>query len=547
MRGALNMLSRLNVTRLALVTVSVFALGLVVPTSAAAKSSDWGQGTGPMPPPSAPASATGGETVAYAVPRNAPSPDVEIVLPEPLPPSAVAMYQRILAAQSAGAFSEADRLISRLDDSTLVGPVLAQRYLSNNYITKPAELLAWYAQYSSQPEAPDIYALMRHKLRADQMPPAPVVALLPEATTTAGAAARPVAAPDSYSWHRQFMSGIQAWEKGDLSAAASAFDSSAAMAGISSDERAASQFWAARAALRMQQPEAYLNWLHQAAWSGDTFYGMLAGRLLGQGFGPTGIAATLTEADITAVDATPDGHLAFALLQIGADDQAAVALRALWPQIQANPALGRAVMAVAARAGLVDVTIAIASQLPNPVDEIAGARLPLPALHPDGGFTVDPALVYAVARTESGFNETAVSRCGARGLMQLMPVTASYVRRQEGVSGSLDDPSANLALGQGYIRYLGAQPGIKGNLLAILASYNAGPNAVAGWTSQDEGDPLLFIETIPNDETRRFVRQVMADSWLYAEEIGLKPESLDQLAEGDFPTLNQNFYTASAN
>ena len=541
------MLSRLNVTRLALATVSVFALGLVVPTSAAAKSSDWGQGTGPMPPPSAPASATGGETVAYAVPRNAPSPDVEIVLPEPLPPSAVAMYQRILAAQSAGAFSEADRLISRLDDPTLVGPVLAQRYLSNNYITKPAELLAWYAQYSSQPEAPDIYALMQHKLRADQMPPAPVVALLPEATITAGAAARPVSAPDSYSWHRQFMSGIQAWEKGDLSAAATAFDSSAAMAGISSDERAASQFWAGRAALRMQQPEAYLNWLHQAAWSGDTFYGMLAGRLLGQGFGPTGIAATLTEADITAVDATPDGHLAFALLQIGADNQAAVALRALWPQIQASPALGRAVMAVAARAGLVDVTIAIASQLPNPVDEIAGARLPLPALHPDGGFTVDPALVYAVARTESGFNETAVSRCGARGLMQLMPVTASYVRRQEGVSGSLDNPSANLALGQGYIRYLGAQPGIKGNLLAILASYNAGPNAAAGWTSQDEGDPLLFIENIPNDETRRFVRQVMADSWLYAEEIGLKPESLDQLAEGDFPTLNQNFYTAAAN
>jgi soluble lytic murein transglycosylase-like protein len=457
------------------------------------------------------------------------------------------MYQRILAAQSAGAFSEADRLISRLDDTTLLGPVLAQRYLSNNYISKPAELLAWYAKYASQPEAPDIYALMQHKLRADQMPAAPVVSLLPEATITAGAAARPVSAPDSYSWHRQFMAGIQAWEKNDLTAAAAAFDASAGMAGISSDDRAASQFWAARAALRLQQPEAYLNWLHQAAWAGDTFYGMLSARLLGQGFGPTGIAATLTEADITAVDATPDGHLAFALLQIGADDQAAVALRALWPTIQANPELGRAVMAVAARAGLVDVTIAIARQLPSPVDEIAGARLPLPALHPSGGFTVDPALVYALARTESGFNVNAVSRCGARGLMQLMPVTASYVRRQEGVSGSLNDPSANLALGQGYIRYLSDQPGIKDNLLAILASYNAGPNAAAGWTSQDDSDPLLFIETIPNDETRRFVRQVMADSWLYAEEIGLKPESLDQLAQGEFPTLNANVYTASAN
>jgi soluble lytic murein transglycosylase-like protein len=216
--------------------------------------------------------------------------------------------------------------------------------------------------------------------------------------------------------------------------------------------------------------------------------------------------------------------------------------------MQANPDLGRSVMAVAARAGLVDVTIAIAGALPAPTSEIAGAQLPLPALHPVGGFTVDPALVYALARTESGFDAQAVSRCGARGLMQLMPETANYVRREEGVTGSLSDASDNLALGQGYIRYLGQQPGIDNNLLAILASYNAGPGAAAAWYSQlqDDSDPLVFIETIPNDETRRFVRQVLADSWLYAEEIGLKPDSLDELAEGNFPLLDQNFATADA-
>ena len=101
-----------------------------------------------------------------------------------------------------------------------------------------------------------------------------------------------------------------------------------------------------------------------------------------------------------------------------------MALRALWPQIRDDPDFGRSVMAVAARAGLVDVTVALAGDLPNPVDEIAGASLPLPALHPANGFTIDPALVYALTRTESGFDADAVSPVGARGLMQLMPETA---------------------------------------------------------------------------------------------------------------------------
>jgi len=543
------MLSRLNATRLALAAMSVFAFGLVHPTNAAAKSPDTGQGSGSMPLPSAPPSVIGGDSVAYAVPRNAPGPDVEIVLPEPLSPSAVAIYQRILTLQDNGQYSEADRLMSRLDDASLFGPVLAARYLSPDYRASTTELLSWYGLYSAQPAAPAIYALLQHRLPAASLPPPPGILLLPEATLTASGAAPPVASRDNSAWHRRFMTGITDWEAGDLADAATDFDATAVMPGISPDDQAASQFWAARAALRLQQPGQYLNWLHQAAWNADTFYGMLAGRLLGQGFGPTGISATLTEADITAVDATPNGHLAFALIQLGETDQSALALRALWPDIQANPDLGRAVMAVAARAGLLDVEIALAGQLPSPVDEIAGARLPLPALHPVGGFTVDPALVYALARTESGFDAHAVSRCGARGLMQLMPETASYVRRTQGVSGSLGDPSENLALGQGYIRYLGEQPGINNNLLAILASYNAGPGAAAAWFSslQDDSDPLVFIETIPNDETRRFVRQVLADSWLYSEEIGLQPDSLNQLAEGNFPRLSMNAFADAGN
>jgi soluble lytic murein transglycosylase-like protein len=476
--------------------------------------------------------------VAYAVPRNAPSSDVEIVLPQPLAPSDVAIYQRLL---SGGSAAEVSHLADNLADPSLLGPVLAARYLSAPRNVTPAELTAWWTKYSDSPAAPDIFDLMQHKLRRADIPDAPQVTLLPEETLTPSSAAVAVAAPDSAAWHVEFMTGLAAWQRGDLTTASQIFAQTAQMGGISDDDRAASEFWAARAALRMQQPEQYLNWLHQAAWAQDTFYGMLAGRLLGQGFSSGATApAPLTEADITAVDAIPEGHLAFELMQVGLNDQAALALRALWPQIQADPALARSVMAVATRAGMADISIAIASTLPSPVDEIAGARLPLPALHPRGGFTVDPALIYALARTESGFDANAVSRCGARGLMQLMPVTACVIRRVENVDGEINDPAGNLAIGQAYLHFLARQPGINGNLLAVLASYNAGPNAAAAWYGAltDTSDPLLFLETIPNNETRRFVRQVMADSWLYAEEIGLKPKSLDELAEGDFPPLD---------
>jgi soluble lytic murein transglycosylase-like protein len=490
------------------------------------------------------------DTVAYAVPRNAPSPDMEVILPQPLPPSATAQYGRILALQDQGDYQAADAMIGRLDDTTLLGPILAERYLSARYVTSAAELTAWLGQYGGQPAAPAIFALLKKKSpRSTISLASPQLVLLPEVTLTPASAARPSLVPDNGAWRHVFVRGLADWKNGDIAAAQPLFVRAANMTNISDDDRAAAAFWSARAALRLEKPNDYLNWLRQASAPSDTFYGMLAGRLLGEGFGPTGIAATLTEADITAVDATPDGHLAFALLQLGETGQAATALRALWPDMQNDPGFAHSVMAVAARAGLVDVAVAIAGQTPANDNDIADARLPLPALHPNGGFTVDPPLVYALTRTESGFDSQAVSPAGARGLMQLMPVTANFIARNQGIAGTTSNPASNLALGQGYIHYLGQQPGINENLLAILASYNAGPGAAANWYNalQADSDPLVFIETIPNDQTRRFVRQVLADSWIYAEEIGLRPYSLDDIAEGNFPQLGNYNALAAAN
>jgi soluble lytic murein transglycosylase len=71
----------------------------------------------------------------------------------------------------------------------------------------------------------------------------------------------------------------------------------------------------------------------------------------------------------------------------------------------------------------------------------------------------------------------------------------------------------------------------------VLAAYNAGPGNLSKWLPAHghRDDPFLFIEAIPIDETRDFVRRVLAFSWIYASRLGLPAPSLDELAAGSFP------------
>ena len=79
-------------------------------------------------------------------------------------------------------------------------------------------------------------------------------------------------------------------------------------------------------------------------------------------------------------------------------------------------------------------------------------RFPVPRLRPAGGFSVDPALVYALTRIEFNFDPAAMSPAGARGLMQIMPVTAQYIMGDlSSMPDRLHDPASNLEIGQRYI------------------------------------------------------------------------------------------------
>ena len=98
----------------------------------------------------------------------------------------------------------------------------------------------------------------------------------------------------------------------------------------------------------------------------------------------------------------------------------------------------------------------------------------------------------------------------------------------------------NLAIGQSYVMYLATMDGVNGDLIRLLGSYNAGPTSFVRMQAAmpEMTDPLLFIESIPNDETRGFVARALAYSWIYAERgCTLPAPSLDTLSAGEWPTV----------
>ena len=107
---------------------------------------------------------------------------------------------------------------------------------------------------------------------------------------------------------------------------------------------------------------------------------------------------------------------------------------------------------------------------------------------------LEPALLRAIIQVESNFNYRAVSRVGARGLMQIMPFTA----KELGSKKALDhrNPRANILAGAHYFRSLINRFG--GNLRLAIAAYNAGPSAV----KKHNGIP-------PFTETQKYVVRVM--------------------------------------
>lgn len=142
---------------------------------------------------------------------------------------------------------------------------------------------------------------------------------------------------------------------------------------------------------------------------------------------------------------------------------------------------------------------------------------------------VDIALLWGVGRQESRFSPHVGSSAGAIGLLQLMPATASELAGAEQRAEALRNPAHNARLGARYLRQLLEQ--WQQHPFLAVASYNAGPGAVASWRSaafpDPQQEPELWAEAIPYPETRLYVKKVLGNLWSYRL-LQLQPEAICQ-------------------
>jgi soluble lytic murein transglycosylase-like protein len=476
------------------------------------------------------------------------------------------IYASAFEAADKGDFATARSEAEKASDATLLGHLELRRLLSPRHKATYAELTAWLEQYGDLTGAEKIYTLA-NKRRPEGTPEPKEPAgrtsahrweLLqaiedPDADRAAarsrdhGPAAREhyyggrveeayAAAVES---GERWIAGLSAYRLNDYPEALRRFDAVARDSDESEWLRAGAAFWAARAAVAAGSPGVAPDYLRMAAAYPTTFYGLIAGRQLGLSLALAAEDPRVQRA-VYGRDAEPDlgefirenvrARRAAALAQVGLLADAATELRAAMAACETEEDRARwialAVALDAPMAGLQD----------GQGRRFVAADYPTPVLAPQGGFTLDPALVYAIVRQESRFNPAARSHAGATGLMQLLPSTAAWFSGDPRLKrpGALRNPATNLRVGQDYFSYLLEKDYVGHDLLRAVAAYNGGSGGLlkALESLGPDADPLMLIESHPFAETRNYVERVMAGYWIYRQMFGADTLSLDALASG---------------
>jgi soluble lytic murein transglycosylase len=466
---------------------------------------------------------------------------------------------------------EAARASARqAQDRVLLGQVEFERLFHADYSATYEELAAWLEEYSDLPCAPRAYNLALRR-RPDGAPEPKRPAGVGERTwNSVVAAGGGSAEEDPMKAARVLLNhddltgavttgeqigdwwtvGLAQYRLGEFGRATTAFERVLDDPTEDGWVRSGAAFWAARSAARSSQQDRVQPLLRRSAAWPATFYGQISLRQLGEepvieNMGPQPYGgATLQRASYTAeepigVDAAeldafvrsdPRARRTVAYYEIGrrtdARDELRTGLRSalndrarrLWA------GLGRALGPRITGSG-------------DDIRRIDANRYPQPVIEPDGGFTIERSLVYAIARKETDFNARARSSVGAYGLMQVMPTTAAELSGDSGFVSDperLFEPSVNARLGQAYVNRVMAMPAINGDLLRAASSYNAGPGPMVAAVRKlgHEADPLLLIETIDVPQAREYVEKVVAAYWIYQRMNGRPLHTLDAVASG---------------
>jgi soluble lytic murein transglycosylase len=140
---------------------------------------------------------------------------------------------------------------------------------------------------------------------------------------------------------------------------------------------------------------------------------------------------------------------------------------------------------------------------------------------------LDPAYMYGLIRQESRFIVAAKSGVGASGLMQVMPATAAWTAKKLSIDYSpetITDRRTNLRIGAGYLKLV--LDDFQGMQALAAAAYNAGPSRPRRWREGTRLDAAAWVENIPFNETRDYVKKVLSNAVVYAHVLGGKPLSI---------------------
>ena len=290
------------------------------------------------------------------------------------------------------------------------------------------------------------------------------------------------------------------------------------------------RYWRARAAAATMGEDAAAPMFGEIAGLRD-YYGYLAADRLKQPYHLNVRPSPLDPAAQTALAAQPALIRAHELFDCDMADEAA----AEWTTALdgADTAMKVQAALLASRWGWYSQSISTLAQT-GEFDDVT-LRYPRPyldAVSQAGKLAQLPQdWILAVMRQESLFRKDAVSRADARGVMQMVPATASAIARRWHLSSpgrdGLFDPTIAVPLGAAYLRELLDRYGEQ--LAVSLAAYNAGPAAVARWLPQRPMDADVWIENIPYNESRGYVQHILEHIVAFASVRGAEVPRLDVL------------------